>query len=287
MEPLYIENISKNNIKPGLYIVSTPIGNLEDITLRAIKILQKSDLILCEDTRVSSNLLKRYKIKKTLWSYHKFNEKKILESIFERLKKREVLTLISDAGTPIISDPGLLLIKKCINNKIPIFPIPGPSAVTSAISVSGFSDKYLFYGFLPNTDSEIKKELKDLSQFAHSIVFFVSPKKINKVLKHMKIYFNGREIMIGREITKYYEEFIRSSIKSLNLPLEKIKGEITVVISDIINKNNKIKNLNELIKKEIKIMLKTYSSKDTANFISKKENISKKLIYEYCLLLRK
>ena len=138
-----------SNFLPGLYIVSTPIGNLEDITLRALSVLKNSDQILCEDTRRSIKLLNHYNIKKKIVANHKFNEKKIVNTIIKLLNDGKVVSMISDAGTPILSDPGLVLIKECINNNIKIIPIPGPSAITTAVSISGFEDKYLFYGFLP------------------------------------------------------------------------------------------------------------------------------------------
>ena len=141
-------------IVSGLYLVSTPIGNMEDITLRALNILKKSDIILCEDTRRSGRLLSYYEIKSNLISYHKFNEKKISNQIINSIKKNKIVSLISDSGTPTISDPGLILINKCVEEKINIYPIPGPSAVTTAMSVSGFGNQYLFYGFLSKKESE-------------------------------------------------------------------------------------------------------------------------------------
>ena len=279
--------LNKQNIKPGLYIVSTPIGNLEDITFRAINVLKNSEYILCEDTRVSINLFRKYGINSKLISNHKFNEKKNLDKVLDLLKKNLIISIISDSGTPAISDPGQLIIKECIKNKIKVFPIPGPTAVTSAVSISGFSEKYLFYGFLPNKDNEIEKELKELKKLSYSIVFFVSPKKINKILKHFKNHFNERDILICREMTKIYEEFIYSDIKNLNLLDQKPKGEFTVVISNFPENKVKINDLNESIKKEIIIMLKKYTIKDVVSFISKKENLSKKLIYDYCLKNKK
>ena len=151
-------------LKKGLYIVSTPIGNLKDITFRAIDILKKSDIILCEDTRNSKKLLTHYEIKSKLLSYHKFNERKISKEIVSEIKKYNIISLISDAGTPVISDPGKILIKECVSKNIPIIPIPGVSSITSAISVSGFKDQFLFYGFLPKTQSELDKVLIPLSQ---------------------------------------------------------------------------------------------------------------------------
>ena len=142
--------IDKNKIKNGLYVVSTPIGNLRDITLRSLDILKASDFILCEDTRVSTKLLNTYNVNKLLISNHKFNEKKNLVKIVQKLKSGKIISLISDAGTPAISDPGRILINECIKNNIDVFPIPGPSAVSAAVSLSGLSDQYYFHGFLPD-----------------------------------------------------------------------------------------------------------------------------------------
>ncbi|MDC3059152.1 16S rRNA (cytidine(1402)-2'-O)-methyltransferase, partial [Candidatus Pelagibacter sp.] len=157
-------------IKKGLYIIPTPIGNLGDMTLRAIDILKKSDVILCEDTRNSKKLLDKFEIKSKLLSNHKFNEKKNLPQIINYLKNNKIISLISDAGTPGISDPGAILVKECVKKKINIFPLPGPSAVSTAISISGFSEKYFFYGFFPTKLKDIKNDLKFLSKLDSSIV---------------------------------------------------------------------------------------------------------------------
>jgi 16S rRNA (cytidine1402-2'-O)-methyltransferase len=283
------ENIDKKQeIKSGLYVVSTPIGNLEDMTLRAIYILKNSDLILCEDTRTSIKLLKKFNISAKMISYHKFNEKKRLGKIIQIIKNNKIVSLISDAGTPVISDPGMILIKECIKNNIALHPIPGPSAVTSALSVSGFDEKFLFYGFLPNSETQIKNEIKNLCDFPYSIIFFVSSNKINKVIKIFKIFFSERKIMIAKEMTKIYESFIRNDVNSLDVLKYNLKGELTVVISNKLNvKKKSLNQLGESVRSEIKLMLKKYSSKDVSNFISKKEKISKKIIYDYCINLKK
>ena len=163
--------------KKGLYLVPTPIGNLSDITFRAIEILKNSDLILCEDTRVSRNLFNKFEIEKKLISNHKFNEKKNLIEIIKLLKNKKLISLISDAGTPGISDPGALLVRECFKENINVIPLPGPSAVTTAISASGFGEKYLFYGFFPEKEKTLKEDLNILSSLNTCIVFFVSPKK--------------------------------------------------------------------------------------------------------------
>ena len=167
----------------NLYIVSTPIGNLEDITLRALEVLKKSDIILCEDTRQSIKLLNHYKIKKKLVSYHKFNEKKQMSSIIKYFNDGKILSLISDAGTPLLSDPGRLLVNECLINSIKVTPIPGVSSITAAMSVSGFNDQFLFYGFLPKTINELEKVLDSLSSNNFTQVFFIPSKKINFYLK--------------------------------------------------------------------------------------------------------
>merc|ERR1711991_1261810 len=149
----------------------------------------KSDYILCEDTRVSKNLLDKYQIKSKLISNHKFNEKKNVEKIIEHLKSGKIISLISDAGTPSISDPGSILVNECINNEIRLLPIPGPTAVATAISISGFSDKFLFCGFFPEKKQQLSNELKKYSNFENSLVFFISPKKINKIIPEIKKEF--------------------------------------------------------------------------------------------------
>ena len=165
----------KNELKKGLYLVPTPIGNLGDITLRAIEILKKSDLILCEDTRVSKKLLDKFQINADLISNHKFNETKNLTKIIQILKDDKLVSIISDAGTPGISDPGSILINECVKQNINIIPLPGASAVTTAVSISGFGGKYLFYGFFPEKEKMIIYELEKLSNLEFCLVFFVSP----------------------------------------------------------------------------------------------------------------
>ena len=274
-------------ITPALYLVSTPIGNMEDITFRALNVLKKSDIILCEDTRRSATLLSYFQIKNKLISYHKFNEKKISIQVIDFLKKNKIVSLISDAGTPTISDPGKTLVNKCIEENLKVFPIPGSSAVTSAVSISGFSDQYLFYGFLSKKENELKNVLKNLGVLNYSIVFFIPAIKINFYISQFKKYFADRKIVIAREMTKIHEEFIRDNVASIENLSETLKGELTIVLSEK-NKEKKNKNIiNESVKMEIKKMLKKYSHKDVVEFISKKENLPKKVVYNYCLKMKK
>ena len=277
-----------NSFLPGLYIVSTPIGNLEDITLRALNVLKNSDKILCEDTRRSIKLLNFYGIKKKLIPNHKFNEKKISNSIIQSISNGERISIISDAGTPIISDPGLIIVKECIKKKIDIFPIPGVSAVSTAMSVSGFDDQYFFYGFLQKKSSLIEKEINKIKDYDVNIVFFVPALKINFYIKYFKKFFKCRNIFIGREMTKIHETFYRENLDKFSGFKEKLKGELTVVISGKSeNYDNKTVINTKQLNSEIKQYLKKYSVKDVVNLISQKNNLSKKKIYDICLKIKK
>ena len=273
-----------STFKPGLYIVSTPIGNLDDITLRSLEVLKKSDIILCEDTRRSLKLLNHYKIKKKLVSYHKFNEQKELQKNIDHLKEGKILSLISDAGTPTLSDPGLLLVKACVEKNIEIFPIPGPSAITAAASISGFDDRFLFYGFLPKTENDLIKTINHLKNLDYSLVFFVPGIKINFYLKFFKEYFLGRDILIAREISKMHETFYRNKISTIKPFKTALKGELTIVISKNFTKNES--KLNFDITYEATRYLKKYSLKDVVELISKREKVSKKKVYEICLKIK-
>ncbi len=267
-----------------LYIVSTPIGNLEDITLRALEVLKNSDIILCEDTRRSIKLLSHYKISKKLISYHKFNEKKQLSHIIEYFNEGKILSLISDAGTPLLSDPGRILVNYCLEHSIKVVPIPGVSSLTAALSISGFKDQFLFYGFLPKSETELHKILEPLSQIKYSLIFFSSSKKINFYLKGFKKFFSGRKILIAREITKIHETFIRDEIDNIKPFKNEMKGELTLVVSE---DNNKSKIIDEeKIVNKIKKYLKKYSLKDTVDLIVETEKVNKKKIYNLSLKVK-
>jgi 16S rRNA (cytidine1402-2'-O)-methyltransferase len=268
----------------SLYIVSTPIGNLDDITFRAIEVLKNSDIILCEDTRRSLKLLNHFKIKKKLISYHKFNEKKQALKIIEYIKKGKILSLISDAGTPLLSDPGRILVNHCIENKIKITPIPGASSITAAMSVTGFKDQFLFYGFLPKTENELKKILDSLSENTFSQIFFIPAVKINFYLKNFKEYFSGRKILIAKELTKIHEAFFRKNISEMEIFDTKLKGELTVVISEKIIEKKALDQ--EKIVNKAKKYLKKYSLKDTVDLILESEKVNKKEIYKLCLKVK-
>jgi 16S rRNA (cytidine1402-2'-O)-methyltransferase len=282
---LHTENIN-NKVKSGLYIVATPIGNLSDITLRALEILKKSDYILCEDTRISKNLLERYEIKSKLIANHKFNEKKNLSKVTDILKSGLIVSLISDAGTPSISDPGAILINECVSNGVDIFPIPGVSAVSSAVSISGFNEKYFFYGFFPEKNSKLKEDFEKLIDLEGCIVFFISPRKFNRSIKDLKRYFSNRKILVCREMTKFYEEYIRTDVDTLEPFKSDPKGELTIVISEKVKEKNSSIKLKESDKKNIQKIIKKLSIKDITDLISQNTNVSKKEIYNYCLKLK-
>ena len=283
-----IENLKSANrvFKKSLYLVSTPIGNLNDISLRAIETLKRSDYILCEDTRISKNLLEKYQIKSNLIANHKFNEKRNVVKIIKLINQGSLISLISDAGTPGISDPGSILVNECIKNNINIIPIPGASAVISAVSISGFSEKFFFYGFFPEKDKILKEDLENLSKLNSSIVFFISPKKINKNIPLIKKNFIGRKILICREMTKFYEEYKRSKVEDLEPLKSNLKGELTIVISEKIHDKKASQTLDESDKRLIKAMINKLSIKEITDLIIRKNDISKKIIYDYCLKVK-
>lgn len=273
-------------IKNGLYLVSTPIGNLSDFTFRAIETLKNSDFILCEDTRISRNLFKRYEIKSKLISNHKFNETKNLSKVTDILKSGQIVSLVSDAGTPSISDPGAILIRECVKNNINIIPIPGPSAVSTAVAVSGFSEKFFFYGFFPEKRKILEDDLKNLSNLDSSIVFFISSKKINRIIPYLKKNFTGRKILICREMTKYYEEFIRSDVDKIDKLKFELKGELTIIISEKKSDKKTSQILSESDKRIISKMINKLSIKEIINLINQNNKISKKEIYNFCVKLK-
>ena len=283
-----IENLKSANrvFKKSLYLVSTPIGNLNDISLRAIETLKRSDYILCEDTRISKNLLDKYQIKSNLIANHKFNEKRNVVKIIKLINQGSLISLISDAGTPGISDPGSILVNECIKNNINIIPIPGASAVISAVSISGFSEKFFFYGFFPEKDKILKEDLENLSKLNSSIVFFISPKKINKNIPLIKKNFIGRKILICREMTKFYEEYKRSKVEDLEPLKSNLKGELTIVISEKIHDKKASQTLDESDKRLVKAMINKLSIKEITDLIIRKNDISKKIIYDYCLKIK-
>ena len=216
----------------SIYIVSTPIGNLADISLRAIDILKTVDLIACEDTRQTAKILNHYKIKNKMTPYHDHNKEYKTSSLIDLIKKGNSIALVSDAGTPGISDPGFYLIREAIKNDINISPIPGPSALTAAILASGMEiDRFLFEGYLPRKKGRLKR-LKELAAYKVTIVIFEGPHRVLKTLRDLKDTLGDRKAAIGRELTKVHEEFIRGNLSVLiaNFSERKPKGEFVILI---------------------------------------------------------
>src|SRR5210317_985674 len=254
-------------IDPALYVVSTPIGNLEDISSRLIRVLSASDYILCEDTRVTLKLLNFINVKKKLVSFNEFNENKKLDTLMNDLKKNKTLSIVSDAGTPAMSDPGQLIISRCHDIGIKVLPVPGPSAITCAMSVSGFLDNFYFCGFLPKKQNEIDKFFSQLILIKASLVFFMPARDLNKNSKYFLKFFPNSKFFIGREMTKIYETYIRDEMKNIGKYIESNqKGEMSIVID---NYSNKIISDKINIEDEIKLLLGKMSSKDIAEYLSK------------------
>ncbi|MBA3720812.1 MAG: 16S rRNA (cytidine(1402)-2'-O)-methyltransferase [Parachlamydiaceae bacterium] len=224
-----------------LYLVATPIGNLSDITLRAIETLKSSDYILCEDTRHSLILLKHYDIHKPLKSYHKFNESSQAEHIIQDLKDGQNISLISDAGTPGISDPGAALVNICVEQKIPITAIPGPCAAIQALSCSGlFTDRFQFWGFLPRKEGEIKRDLQQILSYSGTTICYESPNRLIDILEHIQQIDPNRQLVVARELTKKFEEVFRGTPSEhlIHWGTTAPRGEIVLLISAAPEKNN-------------------------------------------------
>lgn len=262
----------------NLYIIPTPIGNMEDITIRALNILKEVDIVLAEDTRVTSILLNKYEIKKKLVSCHKFNENKIKDRIIAELKEGKNLALVTDRGTPLISDPGSVIVDSAIKNNINIIALPGPSALLPALNMSGISsERFLFYGFLSSKSSESNKELKMLSEIKFTIVLYESPHRLQKTLQKMLEILGNRKISISREISKLYEEVFRGTIEEAISFYKEVMGEIVIVIekateTTLIDDDKLLTEVKKLIKDG-------KSNKDAIKEVSIKFNISKNVLY--------
>jgi 16S rRNA (cytidine1402-2'-O)-methyltransferase len=225
--------MSKEEKKTSLYLVPTPIGNLSDITLRALEVLRSVDVILAEDTRTSGKLLKHYQIEKPLQSFHNFNEHKILDSLITRMKNGAVMALISDAGTPGISDPGFLIARACLQAGLLIESLPGPTAFVPALIKSGLgADRFAFEGFLPQKKGR-QTLLKKLSEEERTMIFYESPHRLLKTLQQFTEYFGAeRRVSVSRELTKMFEETVNGTIAEVlnHFSSREVKGEIVIVL---------------------------------------------------------
>jgi len=269
----------------GLYIVATPIGNLADISLRAISVLQNCDLILCEDTRVSRKLMEKHDITTPLKSYHDHNGEKLRPLIIEDLKKGRVIALISDAGTPLVSDPGYKLVHGAHENGVSVTPIPGASAFLTGLSASGLpTDKFIFLGFLPVKKTQAQTVLEEYLPLGATQIYYETAKRIEKTLSTLKELAPTREIVVARELTKAYEEFLRGTaeeildlIKSKDAPL---KGEIVLLIAPAVDAPHMD---DEAIADILKKTLKSESVSSAAKIVAKTYNLPRKRVYEIAL----
>ncbi len=268
-----------------LYIVSTPIGNLEDITLRALRILKEVDLIAAEDTRHSLKLLNFYGIKKPLLSYWSEKEKVRAEQIIEKLRAGMSIALISDAGTPGISDPGAILIKRAIDEDISVISIPGPSAIIAALSVSGLcTDKFIFIGFLPPKSTQRQKILKELSFESMTLIFYEAPHRILDTLYDMREIFGERRIVIAKEITKIHEEVIRGLITQVIgiLETKTIAGEYVIIVE---GRSKETASIDEALTELQSLMKKGIGRKEAVGLVAEQYGLSKKELYDRSLKL--
>ena len=274
-----------NSKSATLYIVATPIGNLEDISLRALRILSEVYLCAAEDTRKTKILFNHHQIKTKLTSYHKFSERKKLNYLINLLKERYDLALVSDAGTPLISDPGLLLVKEAISLNIRISPLPGPSSVTSALSVSGFqSDNFIFMGFPPRKTNERLNFIKNLIKEEKTLVLFEAGSRIKKLLEDIADHSCEKKVFIAREISKMYETFYRGNISEIIIELSNskfgTKGEFVLILEAIRENKNINKVLSAEDKRILHLLVDHLPNNDAMVLASKILNIKKNILYK-------
>jgi len=284
-----INDSGEKNKEGNLYIVATPIGNRDDITIRALNILEQADTIAAEDTRHTGRFLLHHKIKGNLVPYHEHNEKKQTPGLIKKLKQGLSVALVSNAGTPSVSDPGYCLIKAAIASNIKVVPIPGVSAAITALSAAGLpTDSFIFIGFLSKTKNKRFKQLRELANEQRTMIFYESPKRILKLLDEIKLIIGDRYCVLSREMTKLHEEFIRGSMYEIfqNLKARSaIKGELTLLVKGYIkNKNVPL----EIVNQEIKNNLESADNKisDLAKQIAIKYDLPKNKVYEMALTIK-
>ena len=272
-----IQKSYENSEYGKLYLIPTPIGNLDDITLRAIKTLEMVDIVYAEDTRETLNLLKYLKINKKVESCHKYTEMKHKDKIVQILKSGKNIGYVTDRGTPLISDPGNVIVDESIKQNITVIALPGPNALLPAINMSGLSnERFLFYGFLNSKQSLAKKELIDLKDIKQTIIFYESPHRITDTLSQILDVFGNRNIAIVREISKLHEEVIRDNIENILKISDTLKGEMVIIVEG----NTKEETLEVNYIEEIdKLLTKGYSKRDAIREIADKYNVSKNKLY--------
>lgn len=265
-----------------LYIIATPIGNLKDITLRALEQLKAVDYILCEDTRTSGKLLKHYEISKTLYSYHKFNEKQQLDKIINDLKQDKEIALISDAGMPAISDPGKILIDEIIKNNLELTVLPGATAFVNAFLLSGFSTPFTFVGFLPNKNKDKRELLKEYKNYKSTLIFYSSPHNLSGDMEDLFLLLGDRKVAVVREITKLYEEVTFTTLKDGYNGT--VKGEFVLVVEGMVNEESPLNMLT--IKEHLEFYINIgYTKSDAIKLVSADRKISKNEVYKEATLI--
>ncbi len=263
----------------SLYLVPTPIGNLEDITMRSLNILKTVDLVLCEDTRVTGSLLQKYDIKKKLISCHEYNEKNISEKVINKIKEGHNIALVTDQGTPIISDPGYEVVKQAIKHDINVISLPGATAFVPALTLSGINPApFTFYGFLNAKDSKRKKELEELKNITHTLIFYEAPHRMEKFLNSLLEVFGNRNICVCRELSKKYEQIYRGTIKDIIEELDTLKGEFVIIVDG----NHEVKDFSNItILEHINLYLEDgLTEKEAIKKVSAERKIAKSIVYK-------
>lgn len=280
----FVQSLPGCKTQPGLYLVATPIGHLSDISLRALAILSQADLIACEDTRVTSKLLSLYGIKKPLMTYHDHNAHMASKKIIEHIQSGQIVALVSDAGTPLISDPGFNLVNDCIQNQLYMSSIPGPSAAITALTLSGLpTDRFLFAGFLSPKSMARKKELAQLSSYPLTLILYEAPHRVMSLLDDIFSELGDRRIVVGRELTKKFEEIQRGTVSDVITAMasKEPRGEFVVLIEGA-----KAKELTDISDGEILGILTHTSSKDAAEHLANEYGVSKKELYTRIISLK-
>ena len=272
-------NQKSYNQENNLYLIPTPIGNLDDITVRSLNLLKEVDIVLCEDTRVTGSLLSKYGIKKKLISCHEYNEDKVKYEVVELLKEGKKIGLVTDQGSPIISDPGFNVVNEVIKNNLSVIGLPGATAFVPALISSGiFPAKFLFYGFLNAKDAKQVQELKTLQYFPYTLIFYEAPHRIKNTLNNMYQVFGDRKICLARELSKLYEEYIRGTISEVAEQVDSIKGEIVLIVEG----NTQKVDYNDLdILEHVNLYIEDgLTEKDAIKKVAKERNVAKSIIYK-------
>ena len=272
-------NQKSYNQENNLYLIPTPIGNLDDITVRSLNLLKEVDIVLCEDTRVTGSLLSKYGIKKKLISCHEYNEDKVKYEVVELLKEGKKIGLVTDQGSPIISDPGFNVVNEVIKNNLSVIGLPGATAFVPALISSGiFPSKFLFYGFLNAKDAKQVQELKTLQYFPYTLIFYEAPHRIKNTLNNMYQVFGDRKICLARELSKLYEEYIRGTISEVAEQVDSIKGEIVLIVEG----NTQKVDYNDLdILEHVNLYIEDgLTEKDAIKKVAKERNVVKSIIYK-------